>query len=148
MEFSGTAKSDLKIYFVINSWIKISSFLLLLFNSICFPCLKSFSRLSTTWDEVSVYPIPAALYLIKNLLQVGFSSSCYKSPVKFEFLFSADCYLTISVLAVLHLRIRRCSRLPNTKELQHYQHWCTIPYHSQEKVSHSALLLSSLHFLV
>ncbi|KAH6778686.1 hypothetical protein C2S52_005749 [Perilla frutescens var. hirtella] len=27
------------------------------------------NRLSTTWDEVSVYPIPAALYLIKNLLQ-------------------------------------------------------------------------------
>ncbi|KAK6154015.1 hypothetical protein DH2020_013654 [Rehmannia glutinosa] len=26
-------------------------------------------RLSTSWDEVSVYPIPAALYLIKNLLQ-------------------------------------------------------------------------------
>jgi len=25
--------------------------------------------LSTTWDEVKVYPIPAALYLIKNLLQ-------------------------------------------------------------------------------
>ncbi|KAK4437547.1 CMP-sialic acid transporter 4 [Sesamum alatum] len=27
------------------------------------------NRLSTTWEEVSVYPIPAALYLIKNLLQ-------------------------------------------------------------------------------
>ncbi|XP_057794768.1 CMP-sialic acid transporter 4-like isoform X1 [Salvia miltiorrhiza] len=27
------------------------------------------NRLSTTWDEVSVYPIPAALYLVKNLLQ-------------------------------------------------------------------------------
>ncbi|KAL0423001.1 UNVERIFIED_CONTAM: CMP-sialic acid transporter 4 [Sesamum latifolium] len=27
------------------------------------------NRLSTTWDEVIVYPIPAALYLIKNLLQ-------------------------------------------------------------------------------
>ncbi|KAL2534866.1 CMP-sialic acid transporter 4 [Abeliophyllum distichum] len=27
------------------------------------------NRLSTSWDEVSVYPIPAALYLIKNLLQ-------------------------------------------------------------------------------
>ncbi|XP_028088352.1 CMP-sialic acid transporter 4-like isoform X2 [Camellia sinensis] len=27
------------------------------------------NRLSTTLDEVSVYPIPAALYLIKNLLQ-------------------------------------------------------------------------------
>ncbi|XP_073037843.1 CMP-sialic acid transporter 4-like [Primulina eburnea] len=27
------------------------------------------NRLSTTFDEVSVYPIPAALYLIKNLLQ-------------------------------------------------------------------------------
>ncbi|KAG8371422.1 hypothetical protein BUALT_Bualt13G0086000 [Buddleja alternifolia] len=27
------------------------------------------NRLSTTWDEVSVYPIPAVLYLIKNLLQ-------------------------------------------------------------------------------
>uniref|UniRef100_M1BC66 CMP-sialic acid transporter n=1 Tax=Solanum tuberosum TaxID=4113 RepID=M1BC66_SOLTU len=26
-------------------------------------------RLSTTWDEVKVYPIPAALYLVKNLLQ-------------------------------------------------------------------------------
>ncbi|KAK6118533.1 hypothetical protein DH2020_047723 [Rehmannia glutinosa] len=30
------------------------------------------NRLSTSWDEVSVYPIPAALYLIKNLLQVGY----------------------------------------------------------------------------
>uniref|UniRef100_A0A2P2LEK1 CMP-sialic acid transporter 4 isoform X2 n=1 Tax=Rhizophora mucronata TaxID=61149 RepID=A0A2P2LEK1_RHIMU len=29
------------------------------------------TRLSTTMDEVIVYPIPAALYLIKNLLQVG-----------------------------------------------------------------------------
>uniref|UniRef100_A0A2P2LEH2 Uncharacterized protein MANES_18G113200 n=4 Tax=Rhizophora mucronata TaxID=61149 RepID=A0A2P2LEH2_RHIMU len=29
------------------------------------------NRLSTTMDEVIVYPIPAALYLIKNLLQVG-----------------------------------------------------------------------------
>ncbi|XP_047308362.1 CMP-sialic acid transporter 2-like [Impatiens glandulifera] len=27
------------------------------------------NRLSTTWEEVSVYPVPAALYLIKNLLQ-------------------------------------------------------------------------------
>ncbi|KAF5745822.1 CMP-sialic acid transporter 4 [Tripterygium wilfordii] len=27
------------------------------------------TRLSTTFDEVSVYPIPAALYLVKNLLQ-------------------------------------------------------------------------------
>ncbi|KAL6494881.1 CMP-sialic acid transporter 2 [Orobanche gracilis] len=27
------------------------------------------NRLSTSWNEVSVYPIPAALYLIKNLLQ-------------------------------------------------------------------------------
>ncbi|CAN4114962.1 unnamed protein product [Withania somnifera] len=27
------------------------------------------NRLSTTWDEVKVYPIPAALYLVKNLLQ-------------------------------------------------------------------------------
>lgn len=27
------------------------------------------NRLSTTVDEVSVYPIPAALYLVKNLLQ-------------------------------------------------------------------------------
>ncbi|GFQ01842.1 cmp-sialic acid transporter 4 [Phtheirospermum japonicum] len=27
------------------------------------------NRLSTSWDEVSVYPIPAALYLVKNLLQ-------------------------------------------------------------------------------
>ncbi|EYU38040.1 hypothetical protein ABFS83_02G000400 [Erythranthe nasuta] len=27
------------------------------------------NRLTTTWDEVSVYPIPAALYLVKNLLQ-------------------------------------------------------------------------------
>ncbi|KAE9448698.1 hypothetical protein C3L33_19437, partial [Rhododendron williamsianum] len=30
------------------------------------------NRLSTTLDEVSVYPIPAALYLVKNLLQVNF----------------------------------------------------------------------------
>ncbi|KAF9665179.1 hypothetical protein SADUNF_Sadunf16G0095100 [Salix dunnii] len=32
---------------------------------------KSFyrTRLSTTFDEVKVYPIPAALYLVKNLLQ-------------------------------------------------------------------------------
>ncbi|KAL0914734.1 hypothetical protein M5K25_015110 [Dendrobium thyrsiflorum] len=28
------------------------------------------NRLSTSFDEVSVYPIPAALYLIKNLLQI------------------------------------------------------------------------------
>lgn len=28
-------------------------------------------RLTTTLDEVIVYPIPAALYLVKNLLQVG-----------------------------------------------------------------------------
>lgn len=27
------------------------------------------NKLSTTWDEVKVYPIPAALYLVKNLLQ-------------------------------------------------------------------------------
>ncbi|KAL3630006.1 hypothetical protein CASFOL_022990 [Castilleja foliolosa] len=27
------------------------------------------NRLSTSWDEVSVYPIPAVLYLVKNLLQ-------------------------------------------------------------------------------
>eukprot|EP00249_Psilotum_nudum_P017443 c26325_g2_i1 orf=128-1174(+) len=27
------------------------------------------NKLSTTWDEVKVFPIPAALYLIKNLLQ-------------------------------------------------------------------------------
>ncbi|KAF6154266.1 hypothetical protein GIB67_026722 [Kingdonia uniflora] len=27
------------------------------------------NKLSTTWDEVMVYPIPAALYLVKNLLQ-------------------------------------------------------------------------------
>ncbi|KAK9293224.1 hypothetical protein L1049_021214 [Liquidambar formosana] len=27
------------------------------------------NKLSTTFDEVSVYPIPAALYLVKNLLQ-------------------------------------------------------------------------------
>ncbi|KAL6496780.1 CMP-sialic acid transporter 2 [Orobanche hederae] len=27
------------------------------------------NRLSTSWNEVSVYPIPAALYLVKNLLQ-------------------------------------------------------------------------------
>ncbi|KAL2464490.1 CMP-sialic acid transporter 4 [Forsythia ovata] len=30
------------------------------------------NKLSTSWDEVSVYPIPAALYLIKNLLQYCF----------------------------------------------------------------------------
>ncbi|CAA7061256.1 unnamed protein product [Microthlaspi erraticum] len=30
------------------------------------------NRLSTTYDEVKVFPIPAALYLFKNLLQVGF----------------------------------------------------------------------------
>ncbi|XP_058735393.1 uncharacterized protein LOC131607402 [Vicia villosa] len=28
-------------------------------------------RLTMTFDEVSVYPIPATLYLVKNLLQVG-----------------------------------------------------------------------------
>ncbi|KAF6164937.1 hypothetical protein GIB67_028788 [Kingdonia uniflora] len=27
------------------------------------------NKLSTTWDEVMIYPIPAALYLVKNLLQ-------------------------------------------------------------------------------
>lgn len=32
------------------------------------------TRLSTTFDEVKVYPIPAALYLVKNLLQVSFPS--------------------------------------------------------------------------
>lgn len=31
------------------------------------------TRLSTTLDEVIVYPIPALLYLVKNLLQVGFT---------------------------------------------------------------------------
>lgn len=30
-------------------------------------------RLSTTLDEVSVYPIPALLYLVKNLLQVSYT---------------------------------------------------------------------------
>lgn len=30
----------------------------------------SFFRLSTSFDEVKVYPIPAVLYLVKNLLQV------------------------------------------------------------------------------
>lgn len=33
------------------------------------------TRLSTTLDEVIVYPIPAVLYLVKNLLQVE-SDSC------------------------------------------------------------------------
>lgn len=37
-------------------------------------CVPANIRLSTTLDEVSVYPIPAALYLVKNLLQVSFSS--------------------------------------------------------------------------
>lgn len=35
-------------------------------------CPPNFTRLSTTYDEVIVYPIPAALYLVKNLLQVYF----------------------------------------------------------------------------
>ncbi|QHO27455.1 CMP-sialic acid transporter [Arachis hypogaea] len=34
------------------------------------------NRLSTTLDEVIVYPIPAALYLVKNLLQVGDACLC------------------------------------------------------------------------
>lgn len=29
-------------------------------------------RLSTSFEEVSVYPIPALLYLVKNLLQVNY----------------------------------------------------------------------------
>ena len=29
------------------------------------------NRLSTSWAELWVYPIPAGLYLVKNLLQMG-----------------------------------------------------------------------------
>lgn len=38
----------------------------------CSDISSTMARLSTTVDEVSVYPIPAFLYLVKNLLQVGF----------------------------------------------------------------------------
>lgn len=41
------------------------------FSDLCISYIINSVRLSTTFDEVSVYPIPAALYLVKNLLQVG-----------------------------------------------------------------------------
>ncbi|KAL6963574.1 CMP-sialic acid transporter 2 [Sarracenia purpurea var. burkii] len=41
----------------------------LLWLRLCLYAFPSTIRLSTTLDEVSVYPIPASLYLIKNLLQ-------------------------------------------------------------------------------
>jgi hypothetical protein len=44
------------------------------------------TRLNTTLDEVIVFPIPAALYLVKNLLQVGCVFSLLEITIPFVFL--------------------------------------------------------------
>ena len=46
-------------------------------------------------------------------------------------------------LSVLYLCICGCASLPDSEELEYYQHWCPVPYNSQEKVS-----LMSLFFFI
>jgi hypothetical protein len=40
------------------------------------------NRLSTSWGELCVYPVPAALYLVKNLLQ--YYIFLYVDPPRFR----------------------------------------------------------------
>lgn len=71
------------------------------------------TRLSTTLDEVIVYPIPAVLYLVKNLLQVE-SDSClfsvstgsFSSCLICDFFFSIFCGSITSLLMWTHQVIR------------------------------------------
>lgn len=61
--------------------------------------LLLFIRLSSSLDEVIVFPIPAALYLVKNLLQVG----CGSLFIFFYFLclkfYSSFCLLVFQKLS-------------------------------------------------
>lgn len=103
--------------------------------------LVSLIRLSTTLDEVIVYPIPAALYLVKNLLQVGcmFPVRINKSCIVMAS--TIHCYV-----AVLYICICGCPGLSNTEEPEYYQHWSLIQNHTKEEVSHFYHLCSSLPY--
>ncbi|KAL6662056.1 hypothetical protein ACP70R_001440 [Stipagrostis hirtigluma subsp. patula] len=62
------------------------------------------NRLTTSFDEVSVYPIPAVLYMVKKLI------------------------------AVLYLCLCGCTSLPDLEESEYHKHRCPLPHHSEEKV--------------
>lgn len=88
------------------------------------------TRLSTTLDEVIVYPIPAALYLVKNLLQVGCGSPVF---ILLELLCHSSSWSLNKIMlifhfnvAVLHLCICWCPGLSDTEEPEYYQYRCSL----------------------
>lgn len=85
-----------------------------------------------SFDEVNVYPIPAALYLIKNLLQVG---ELYLLKLLLDLNYEHHDQIALSFFStVLHLCLCRCSCLSDFEEPKYYQHWCLVPNHSKEEV--------------
>jgi hypothetical protein len=93
-----------------------------------------YCRLTTSFDEVSVYPIPAVLYMVKNLLQVRLVLLWYD---QFNFMmFSMLTYPSIwYYVPVLYLCLCRCTSIPDLEEPEYHQHWYLVPHHFEEKVS-------------
>lgn len=85
------------------------------------------NRLSTSFSELWVYPIPAGLYLIKNLMQARPKLSQLSGHTRLRPCVS-QCAVTLLTpgqfpkRAVLHFSLRRRPELPNPKEPQHHFH--------------------------
>lgn len=111
------------------------NYFLFLFNF-----LENFLRLSTSFDEVNVYPLPAALYLFKNLLQVRtYTCKNWWNPSTQTICIISNLLL---LLLVLYLCICRCPRLPDTEEPKYYHHWCFVSSFSKEEVRNLSLVNS------
>jgi hypothetical protein len=100
------------------------------------------NRLSTTFDEVKVFPIPAALYLFKNLLQVGCPEFviffCGFGRFFLTYVFHVNMSLTTCCVtfyvAVLYFCICRRPRLSDIEELEHHKYRCLVQNYTEEKV--------------
>ena len=81
------------------------------------------NRLTTSWSELWVYPIPAALYLVKNLMQACYTPSsalrrgCCPLPG-----------LRVPLAcAVLHFPVRRRAQLPDPQKPEHHLNRHPLP---------------------
>jgi hypothetical protein len=110
--------------------------------SLLIPKSCLYNRLSTTFDEVKVFPIPAALYLFKNLLQVGCPEFviffCGFGRFFLTYVFHVNMSLTTCCVtfyvAVLYFCICRRPRLSDIEELEHHKYRCLVQNYTEEKV--------------
>ena len=87
-------------------------------------------RLSKPLDEVIVYPIPALLYLVKNLLQVSRGNHVFILVVTIPLVFLIVEIWLMHIfhfyVAVLHPWACGCPGISNTEESECYQYWCSV----------------------